>query len=618
MFFERKFFMKKPFKALALLLSLIILSASVSVSCFAASNESYIPSIIVPGIFQSEVKYYENGEVALNSEGEEYQKPFFINPTKEVVADALTTALVPISRLLISQKDKDEMAANAVADVLARTLMEKQKCDENGKFINDIRATKYYDSVKDLSDYDREYIFNQLPLQDYCNVAGEENLYVFSYASLGNMIDTAKELYDFISFVKKDSGSDKVNLVPISQGGSVANALLQLYADNNRSLSEDVHRIVYIVPALDGSLLLGDIFEYGLLDDDEELYKKMFPALMGEDYTAYLVNIIIRIFPNADLNNILDKTVEKLVGDYMRFSTLLWGLVPSGNYPGCREIYLSDEISTEIRRQADWYYGAQLNSDKNILNAVNDGVEIFDVVDYNEYLYEICDSWNKVNADGIIQLDSTSMGAFSLGVDVQLPAEYTTPAELNNCSDPAHHDHSDPNNIVDPCTGLLPETTFYFFNQNHEKTASNDIIMKLAAALLTDDSFKTVYSRPNEFPQFNNGRNAKGFMKDLNEFEKLDVSALSPELKAEYDRVIEESHAALNNTVLAPDDFEQAKANFYSVRERVNCALEGKEPSDSGDTSLSFDFTAVLTKLLKVASDILYRLFKGLGFSEMK
>ena len=58
MFFERKFFMKKPFKALALLLSLVILSASVSVSCFAASNESYIPSIIGPGIFQSEVKYY--------------------------------------------------------------------------------------------------------------------------------------------------------------------------------------------------------------------------------------------------------------------------------------------------------------------------------------------------------------------------------------------------------------------------------------------------------------------------------------------------------------------------------------------------------------------------------
>ena len=167
MIFERKVFMKKPIKALALLLSLVILSASASVSCFAAASESYIPSIIVPGIFQSEVKYYENGEVALNSEGEEYQKPFFIDPTKEVVADALTTALVPISKLLISQKDKDEMAANAVADVLARTLMEKQKCDENGKFINDIRATKYYDSVKDLSDYDREYIFNQLPLQDY-------------------------------------------------------------------------------------------------------------------------------------------------------------------------------------------------------------------------------------------------------------------------------------------------------------------------------------------------------------------------------------------------------------------------------------------------------------------
>lgn len=610
--------MKKTFKALCVLLAVILACASVSVAGVAAQRKNCNPTIFVPGLFQCEVKYYENGEVALNADGEEYEAPFFIDTETEIVKDALSEVLIPISRLLINQKDKEEMAANAVAELVAKTLMEKTACDENGKFVNDIRATKYYDSFKDLSEYDRAYIYDALPLQSYTELAGEENLYVFSYASLGNMIDTATELYDFISFVKADSGSDKVNLVPISQGGSVTNALLQLYADKNKSAADDIDRIVYIVPALDGSVLLGDIFEFGILDDDDELYKTMFPALMGDEYASYLVNIVLRIFPNADLNNILDKTVDVLVRDYMSYSTLLWGLIPTGNYPGCRELYLTDDSHAEILRQTEWYYGAQQNSDANILKAIEDGVEVFDIVDYNEYLYELCDSWDKVNADGIIQLDSTSMGAYSLGVDVQLPADYTTPAELNNCTDPENHDHSDPNNIVDPCTGLLPETTFYFCNQNHEKTASNDIIMKLSAELLTDSSFTSVYSYPDRFPQFNYGRNSKSFMRDVESFKSFDTSSLTPELEAEYESVMADSEAALENTVMDPDEFEQAKENFYTMRNRVTTYAEtGSLPEQEAPSGGSIDFEKILADVLKFVSELLYNLFEGLGFGEM-
>lgn len=610
--------MKKSFKPLAILLTVVILCASISVAGYALTSSDYSPTIVIPGLFQCEVKYYENGEIALNSDGEEYEAPFFIDSEEEIIKDALSEVLLPISRLLITQEDKEEMAANAVAELVARTLMEKSLCDENGEFVNDIRATKYETSVAELSDYDREYVYNALPLQTYTDIVGEENLYVFSYASLGNMISTAEELYDFIKAVKEKSPTGKVNLAPISQGGSIANALMQLYADKNESIADDVNRIVYIVPALDGSVLLGDIFEYGFLDDDEELYKKMFPALVGDDYSAYLINIVLRIFPNADLNNILDKTVDVLISDYMSYSTLLWGLIPTGNYPGCRELYLKDEAHAEILKQADWYYGAQQNSDANILKAINEGVTVFDIVDYNEYLYELCDSWDKVNADGIIQLDSTSMGAYSLGVDIELPEDYVTPAELNNCTDPEHHDHSDPNNIVDPCTGLLPETTFYFCNQNHEKTSSNDIIMKLAAALLSDDSFTSVYSHPDKFPQFNYGRNAKSFMKDVKAFESFDTSSLTPELKAEYDAVMKESQAALDNTVMDPEDFEQAKARFYTMRERVEAyTATGSLPEEDTEPSVSLDFEDILTKLLKLASDILFYLFAGLGFGDI-
>ena len=594
--------MKTSKKILALIMAIVMLSTTFVVAASAVDTQKAVPSIVVPGLFQSETKYYENGK-ATNLEA-----PFFMGDTIELVGVALTEALVPISKMLISQEDKDQKAAKALSGILGDALMGRLKSDENGQFINDVRATKYYDSFKDLSKHDQDYILDQLPLNKYIDMAGEENLYVFSYASLGNMKDTAEELYDFIQFVKEDSGSDKVNLAPISQGGSVMNAVMQLYKDNGRDISKDVNRIVYVIPALDGSLLVGEIYQYGLLDDNVELYSEMMPALMGVDeMTGYLVNIVLRIFPNADLNTILDIVAFDLVNDYMRYSTILWGLVPSGNYEPCREIYLSDDSMVVIREQTDWFYNAQKNSDANILDAKNKGVEIFDIVDYNVSLYEIIDSWDDVNADGVIHLDSTSMGAYSVGVGKELPADYVR--SVNNCTNP-NHDHSDPRNIVDANTGLLPCTTFYFYNQNHESTGSNDVIMKLVSELLVDENFKDVYTYADRFPQFNVGRKSKAFMRDLEETKNMDMSKLSSTDRAKLENAIARGEAALENTNVDLDEFEAAKEYFYDVRNEV---LYGEEKEYSG----GLEFNDYLATIFKIISDLLYYFFDGAGFGEM-
>lgn len=597
--------MKTSKKVIALVLSVVMLMGCFSATAFAV-REAYTPSIVIPGIFQSETKYYENGEPT------DAEPPFFMDSTIEVVGLALTEALLPIGELLVTQEDKDNMAAQAVADVLGEALMEKSRCDENGKFVHDIRATKYNDCFADLSEHDQEYILDQIPLQNYIDIAGGENLYFFSYASLGNMIDTAQELYDFIQFVKEDTGSDKVNIVPISQGGSVANALMQIYADNERSVAEDINRIVYVVPALDGSTLIGEIYQYGLLDD-AELYTTMLPSLIGEeDMLSYLVNVILRIMPNANVNSILDTAVHTLIMDYMRYSTLLWGLCPSGNYEACREMYLVDEGLEEICRQTDWFYGAQCNRYDNILKAIDDGVKVFDIVDYNVPLYQLVDSYDDVNADGIIQLDSTSMGAFSYGVDIKLGDDYV--ATHNNCSDPENHNHEDPNGIVDACTGLLPETTFYFYNQNHERTGSNDVIMKLVTDLLVDESFVDVFSKPDKFPQFNVGRNSKGLMRDVEEMKNYDTSDLTEEEKAMLDEAIAEAEAQLNQTNVDLDAFNEAKDNFYSVREQI---LNRDAEPEEKENDAYMNFGDAFKQLLQLLSDILYIFFGNLGFSDM-
>lgn len=599
--------------ALFVALALVFL---VGVPAFAAPDEDVMtackgncdqcPSLVIPGIFQSEVFLYdENGEIAVNADGEQYAAPFYLESTAEIVKVALSKALVPLIMSLVLQRDVADLLATNVGEAIGEILMENIQCDENGDPIKDIRATKYATSVEYLSEHDREHILDNVPLQKYIDIAGADHLYFFSYYSLGNMIDTVEELYNYIQTIKEQTGHDKINIVPISQGGSLANMLLQMYKDKGRDISEDINRIVYVVPAKNGSTLVGEIIEHGLLDDDEAIYGYMIPKLLEGDWYGYLINLALRIFPKDVLNSILDSAVEGLVGG-LKYSTLIWGLCPMENYPAGAEMYLSDESMKEIRRQTDIFYQAQCNADQNILDAIDSGVKVFDICGYNYSLYAIVDSWDNVNADGIIQLDSTSMGAVSYGVDVELPEGYVT--ENPHCTN-YEHNHIDPHNIVDARAGLLPDTTFYFYNQNHEKTGNNDVVMRLAVDLLTDENFIDVYSYPDRYPQFNTARNTKGINNDLRDIKTMDFSTLDPEVAAELEAAIAKVEAELENTVVDNESLDAAKEEFYAARAK---ARGEQYPAENDDKT-----NDILSKIFKFASDVTYKFFGPRGWFDV-
>ena len=622
--------MKKFRKLIALVLATVMFASYLCVGTTAVLiggdtpyvpvDEDVLPTIIVPGLFQSETKYYdENGNVALDANGNEYVMPFFLDTTNEIVGAALENALEPLVDLLISQEDKEQRAAHAVADLLSETLLGKQKLDENGQFINNIRATEYNASFDLLSEHDQETILDHFPLEYFIKHAGGDKLYVFTYPSLDNMISIAERLDDFVQFVKEDTGYDKVNIVPISQGGSVFNALMQIYEDEGRSLADDFNKIVFAVPALNGSTLVGEILEYGLIDEDYEIYRDMIPALLGEDnMLSYLINIVLRFFPNADLNNLLDIVFDTFISDYARYSTALWGLCPTENYPGAREKYLTDECMANIVEQTDWFYQAQLNSDAHILQAIDEGVQIFDLVDYNTPLYHLVDSWDDLPADGIIQLDSTSMGAYGVNNDVELPDDYVP--THSNCTDPENHDHTDPYNLIDVCTGLLPETTFYFYGQSHESSASNDVFMKLACSIIMDSNFTSVHSYPDVFPQFNGARKVKGLMKDIAEMKEYDTSNLPAKYVVELEGAIAQAEAMLENTIIDNNEVSAAKVRFYNICDRIETYEETDGATDyvvPETNSAYLDFSYLLGDILYILSELFYILFGGKGFSDI-
>ena len=482
-------------KTLAVALVFVLVFSCVGVSASALTGNctcEHCPSIVIPGLFQSDVRYLdENGNEMLNKDGEPYSAPFFMEGSADIVKLALEEALIPLASLLIKQEDIENRCAEAIADVLGKALLSNIQLDEFGQPVKNIQADKYETSLAGLTAQQRAFVLGQVPLNSYVQEAGLDHLYFLSYLHSGNLMTAVNDLYELIQTAKRETGHDKVNLVPISQGGSVMNALMQLYIDKGLDISDDVNRVCYVVPAADGANILGDIYLHGIIDDPDALYGYMMPSLLGDDQQllAYLINLILRLFPGADLDNILDTATDSLVEDYLERSTSLWALVPSEQYPGCREKFLMDEDDAFILEQTDWYYNAQVNAGKYILETKEKGVEFFDIVDYNYVSYKIYDSWNETNGDGIIHTGSESFGATTVAVDTALPADYV---QANTyCTDPEHHNHIDEARLVDASTGILCESTFYFKGQNHEATARNDVIMRLAVRILTDAPLKT-------------------------------------------------------------------------------------------------------------------------------
>ena len=560
----------------------IVLAFSMFAVCAYAETDSECngdcgtcPSIVVPGIGQSNVwALDENGEYMLDDNGNR----IMCFPAVLDVNAIIPKVIAPVLMSLVMQKDAglSDALCGAVRDAFAVNM-----CDENGKNTGNFVVEKYLYSVAECSDYEKEQIYKNIPLQDYAKMAGEDHLYYFAYNSFGNNYDIVTELYNYIQMVKEETGHDKVNIVPISMGGSIANGLLEYYPQ----VMNDLEKVVYIVPALNGSTIVGDLYtkNFAFFDTDF-LYNGFLEALMDEE-DARMIEVIARILPDEVLTSVLRNAADCIVEEVAANITMLWGLCPKEYYPEASAMLLSEK--PEIKRQTDMFYQAQLNSDANIQKLVDMGVEVFNIVDYDVAMYLIGNSWNNDNADGVIHLSSTAMGVHSAIVGETLGADYVQANTSVNCSDPSHN-HISPDNVVDASTGLLPDHTFYFDAQGHEQTARNDAIISLATVLLATDDIKDVYSTP-DYPQFNAKRDPRALKNTyIPQAKAVDMSTLSEEDAAELAAAIEEAEAFVNSTACYEGQQKEVEDRLIAILVKIGVREEAvKEEPATLFTNLS-------------------------------
>ena len=434
----------------------------------------HTPCIILPGIGQSKVELVDgNGKKVkmawpLDIEGEE----------------VLAELKMPLAKMMLLRRDagfsdKVNEVFSEIADPIA-TL-------PDGKMKNKLRVVEYPQSLKECSDDEKRYIYKMVPLQMLSERIGEENLFFFSYNSFGDTYEIAKDLSDFIDMVKEKTGSDKVNIVPVSLGGALSTAYFQLF-----SHKKDIKRVMYFVAALGGSHLIADVMEKNIKPENGISMIEM----LGDKSTADKAAGFIKLLPKGVFETTIDKALNAINDTVLGNSLMMWGIIPPERYPALSRLYLHDEKHDELRKKADSFYKYRLTFPERVRELEADGVEFFAICGYGLGLLALAGT-DKASSDGIIHISSTSMGARSAPLG-EILTDF--PEEGRQCSD-KEHKHLSPDKTIDAAYGLWPERTWYFAQQRHDDTAYNDKALAIAARVLSDDSFSDIYSDA-EFPQF--------------------------------------------------------------------------------------------------------------------
>ncbi len=582
--------MKNIQKVISLVLALTMILAMFSFAVGAEENtkNTYVPDydtetpvVLIHGIGQNNTYVVDDeGNRLTDSDG----KTITGWPLSVDIGAMLKQVLVPLLKSVITRTDA---GLSEGMEQGAYDLLYAVHKDSNGVYENNIEVPCYECSMADMPEDIRSTYYRRLPVQGCGEIIGEDNLYFFGYDSLGDITATTEKLHDFITnVVLPQTGAKQVNLCPVSLGGTVALSYMDMYKEDYNLIK----KIVYIVPALDGSDIVGDLLTDNLSTyDNDALYGDVLVGLMGDNFTTYLVSMLLHILPSSVLKSAISGLGRGAVKALVQNTTQLWALCPTKYYEEARALWIADEEHEALAARVDAFMQARANFEDNLNTFMAQGGKVYDINCYGCTLFPLTKDYKTTNSDMIIQSESTSMGATFADLGSTLGENYKAVGTYCNNE---NHNHISPDNVVDATTGLLPDRTWYFKGQDHEQLANNDVAIELAIELMLDDNFEDVYSNPEAYPQFNGVRNTKNVKKQIDMFRNADKSDIPQEKIDKIEIAISAVEKEMDETVID-------EAKWAEVENDLNLAL-----ADAGlvEIKKTSTFETIFTKLAKIAS----------------
>ena len=425
--------------------------------------EKYTPCVIIPGIGQSMIEL-------LDENNNKIKMAWQLQVDTDRIISELKAPLVKsvLLRRDMGLSDKMYQVVAETADPVATNI--------DGTMKNNVRVVTYPQSLKDCTEEERRYIYRMVPVQKLSSIIGEDKMYFFAFNSFGQPYEIAKDLNDFIQQVKKEHDCEQVNIIPISLGGAMSIAYFDAYGHQN-----DIKRVLYFVGALQGTPVISDLLDMNISSDNAlSLIEFLFPRK-----TAEMLGKLLNVLPKNTASKLIDASMRSLIDTAIANCPALWATVPPEKYEALAKKYLSDGKHDALKAQTDRFYKAQKALPETVRQYKEKGVGFFGIVGYNLPLMPIT-APNTLSSDSMIPVVSASLGAEAapLGQKLDRTGEYISP-----------------DGTIDASKSVLPDTVWYFKDQQHDNTAYNDTALEAAARVLSDDSFTSVYSDP-ALPRF--------------------------------------------------------------------------------------------------------------------
>ena len=579
---------KRVISIFLVLVMLFSVTASAGNSGYVADYDTETPVIIVHGMSQNNTYLVdENGEWVPDETGYVTGWPLEID-VMPLIKRALPNMLLSI----LTRKNVGLTEAMYEGTYNALSLIEK---DNDGKYVNNIEVPCYEMPMSELPEDVKEEYYTFLPIQELSEIVGEDDVYYFGYDSLGDVMYETEKLHHYIhDVVLPKSPNGQVKLCHISLGGTIAINYLETYPEDY----ELIKKMVFVIPAIDGSDIIGDLLTGNLsvFYDDNTLYEDLLVTLLGETPLAYALNMVLRILPTDVLKSALGGLANGLVDVAALRSTMIWALCPDAYYEEAKAMWLEDnEDLAGILEDVEYFMNARANFEENLFALRETGCEIFNLACYDVNLFPLCKEYKTKNADRVIHAASPAMGATFADLGETLGEGYE--AVGTYCDNPDHN-HLSPDGVVDATTGLLPCTTWYFKAQAHEQLPENDVALALAIRVMADNNMKDVYSNP-AYPQFNEGRLTFNARDNIEAWNEADKSNLTAEEIDAITAAVEKVEALLNETIVDQAAWKAADAELEKA------LADAKIIEDESPTKVENVLTVILRTLNRGVNKIL-------------
>ncbi len=393
------------------------------------------PAIAIAGIGQSVVRNTEDGKRVW---------PIDID-TKKLVGKIV----LPFIGSVITRCDAG--LSKAVYNELSRQI-DGLSLDEDGNEVHILEVERYRNSFAECTEDEKRYIRRMLPVDKIACEIGEENFYFFTYNSFGNTEKVVRELDEFISDVMKQRNVEKVNLVPVSLGGTISTAYVNKHGERGH-----INRVVGVVPAYDGSSLALRLIDGSFAQYEDDIIPKELKKLCS-------------LLTKKTRGRIVDSIFLALRHKVLYRSSVGWGAIPHGDYEA---VASKHERSENLTRICEENFAIRKDFKSFIEKQRENGIEFFSLCGYGLPMEKMFRP-DMRHSDGIVDTASCSMGA--------------------TCGDLSEE--------IDVSTSAIRDRVWFYKGMDHEGAAKTDHLLKLCGLLLKDESITSVFDNE-DFKQFN-------------------------------------------------------------------------------------------------------------------